>query len=188
MGCPETRLELWRTQCCRIVVAQVWSRLQRTRVVGFAMEDAIPAKRRRLADFSRGSYASHRAIERLPKAARDEGIPDSFSRTSQWRARSALATQHTEFGPLVCDFVLLLTTGPETVAAQHPMAMLSGACRNCDGFKKLFDATVARNPPLARQPWRIIMYADEIGHNPVGRDDRKQSASTGALWSLGQKH
>ncbi len=132
----------------------------------------IGTRQSTLVRFSRGSYASHRAIERLLRQVREEGIPDASSRASQWRARAAIAGQVGPFGPLVQD--LVLPHSDITYAVQHPMAMLHFCCgdEKYVGFVCLMRYALRNHPP-ADGPWHLVMYADEIGHNPLGHDNRK---------------
>ena len=135
----------------------------------------------RLTDLRRGSYASARATERILCDARAKGIPSAVSRTSQWRARKERASRMTPFGKLVDEFVIPTPAGDITIAAQHPMAMVYTSYVECEPFRKMFRRTIDKYPPTPSAPWRIAMYCDEVGHNPVGRDNRKCEA---IYWSF----
>ena len=63
-------------------------------------------KRQRLAAFSRGAYASQSAITSLLSEAKRSGIPEYFSRTTQWRTRKHLCSESTPYGTLVQDIEL----------------------------------------------------------------------------------
>ena len=115
------------------------------------------------------------------RAARDEGVPSAISRTSMWRARKEIATRITPFGKLVQEFTIPLPDGDYDVAVQQPMAMMYVAYQECEPFRKLMDDSVAAHPPSKTAPWRIAMYCDEVGHNPIGRDNRKCEA---IYWSF----
>ena len=132
------------------------------------------SKRARLTSLRRGSFVSHAAIEALMRDARDNGIPNAFSKTTQWRARVAEATRPTAYGPLVQPLVLLLDDGAEcTAAVQHPLAMLSIAAAECEAFSDLLRATLAKHPPSPARHWRIVIYIDEVGFAPLKHDSRK---------------
>ena len=59
-----------------------------------------------------------------------------------------------------------------TVVAQHPLAMLHVVARDCEPFRNTLEQALRRKPPSAEAPWGLVMYCDEVGHNPVGRDER----------------
>ena len=141
----------------------------------------VRASTARLTELRRGSYASARATERLLTEARDRGLPSAISRTSQWRARKEEASRMTPFGPLVREYSVPLKEGDFDVAIQHPMAMLHVSHTDCEPFRKLMRDTLKAHPPSAAAPWRIAMYCDEVGHNPIGRDNRKCEA---IYWSF----
>jgi hypothetical protein len=61
--------------------------------------------------------------------------------------------------------------------------MLHEACRHCDGFATVFKAAHAAHPSSPDAPWGIVLYNDEIAHNPFqsGEDTRK---CHGVYWTL----
>ena len=124
----------------------------------------------RLADFSRGSYISHRAIENLLCKARKEGIPEAISRTSQWRARKELVQKLTPYGSLIQTMDLLLDDGPKQIAAQNPFALLYIACKECQPFAKLMHDSLILHPCSPESPWNLIIYHDEVGFSPLKAD------------------
>ena len=136
----------------------------------------------RLTDLQRGSYASVRAISRLMREARDEGIPEYTSRTQMWKARNQVASTPTRFGPLVHE--LELPSGHE-VFVQNPMAMLDTCCREAPLFNQFLRNAHARTPSSMTNPWRIVMYFDEVGHNPIGRDNRQLECVYWSFLELG---
>ena len=142
-----------------------------------------PLKRpaeRPLTDWSRGSYASGRALERILADVRTHGLPKASSRRTQYRARKKAALTLTPHGALVQHLELPLSTGPRKFAVQHPMAMLHIARQRSLAFDSFFKERLALHPP-DQSPWRLVMYVDEVGHNPVGRDNRKCEA---IYWSF----
>ena len=130
-----------------------------------------------------GSYVSQRGITRLLTDARDNGIPTSFSMASQYRARRARCSEDcTPYGALVHPMTLTLVNGVmRTIYVQHPLAMLYRASQECAPLSRLLECSLARNPSTAESPWGIVLYADEIGHNPIGIDNRKIQS---VYWSL----
>ena len=93
------------------------------------------------------------------------------------------ASEVTPFGALIQPFDLPLADGVHTVVAQHPLAMLHVVARDCEPFRNTLEQALRRKPPSAEAPWGLVMYCDEIGHNLVGRDERKIDLFTGASWS-----
>ena len=137
----------------------------------------------RLTDVRRGSYASGRATERLLRLSREEELPSAISRTSQWRARAEACRTTDLFGPLVTDFTLPCNSGDVVVAVQQPAAMLHAALTDCAPFRTFFTQVCNGNASSESNPWHLVMYRDEIGHNPVGQDNRKCEA---IYWSFAE--
>ena len=144
-----------------------------------------PTDPQRLCDLRRGSYASARATERLMISAREDGIPTAVSRTSMWRARKKVLSEPTPFGPLVQDMTLPTYDGDVVVAVQHPSAMLYKAMHTCEPFRSFFLPIYEQNTPSPAKPWHLCLYADEIGHNPIGRDNRKCECVYWSIYEFG---
>ena len=73
------------------------------------------------------------------------------------------------------------------VAAQHPMAMLHVSIEQCEGFRKVLATAMRQTPPTRDNPWGVVIYCDEVGHNPVGRDNRKVQCLYWSFLELGSK-
>ena len=117
------------------------------------------------------------------KKARDEGIPDAISRTAYWRARNELIDQQTNYGSIVRRFTLPLNSGDKQVAIQSPQAMLTRAMSDCGPFATFVRSRLEVQPCSQQLPWNLVLYCDEIGHNPLGDDRRKCEA---LYWSFAQ--
>ena len=102
----------------------------------------------------------------LLRDARDHGIPEAFSRVTQWRVRKVDSRVKTPFGPLVQEVKIPLSSGSHSLSVQHPLAMLHTAVARCGPFSELMRATLARHPP-SDAPWRLALYSDEIGQSPI---------------------
>ena len=158
--------------CCITRRVSVFEAQANPRVRARSAMKSIDSKRPRLTGFARGSYVSQRALAALLTKARDEGIPDQVSKTSQIRARkreSHIATPH---GDLLQEWTL---PGNIKITVQHPLAMLWEASK-CDGFASLMRETFAKNEPSPSTPWHLIVYNDEIGLAPLKHDTRKTMA------------
>ena len=59
------------------------------------------------------------------------------------------------------------------MTVQRPAAMLYHCLEECEAFRVFFQARLQAKPCSENAKWHVILYADEIGHNPVGRDNRK---------------
>ena len=128
---------------------------------------------RDLTDMRRGPHITARAAEYLMRRAREHGIPNAISRTSHWRARTTLCAEEDIYGPLVQNFTLPLTSGDKVCAIQSPAAMLLKALQTCEPFRVFFNARYEAITPTAEKKWHLIMYADEVGQDPLKVDDRK---------------
>ena len=145
----------------------------------------MASKKPRLTNLQRGSYASVRALERILCDVKKNGVPEAVGRSTFYRARKKAASEVTPFGALIQPFDLPLADGVHTVVAQHPLAMLHVVARDCEPFRNTLEQALRRKPPSAEAPWGLVMYCDEIGHNPVGRDERKIESVYWSFLELG---
>lgn len=104
-------------------------------------------------------YVSQSALAAVLQAvAQDPDVVDgSASRRDVRHARNEFAATQTPYGPV--HQKLQLTTksgGTMHLEIQHPIAMLHAACVASKSLSELVDAA------SACQPWRLILYADEI--------------------------
>jgi hypothetical protein len=141
------------------------------------------AKRSRMLDLSRGAYVSHSALEGIVKHIRDHGLPEFSSRTTQWRYRKQEARRSTPYGPIVRD-IAIPQVGDDvvTVSVQDPYAMLYTAAAECAPFAALLRGALENHPSSPDSPWQLIVYCDEIGHNPLLTTDPRKSQCI--YWSL----
>jgi hypothetical protein len=155
---------------------------------GESAED-VNAKRLRLTDLKRGSYASTNAIANLMKVVRSNGIPEHTSARTQGRARKSLCSTSTTYGPIVQSMrVPVASPKPPdppyvTLPYQHPLAMLDVSARDCEPFAVILkDALQQHGDPTPAHPWNLIWYFDEIGVNPLAPEDSRKTY--GHYWSL----
>jgi hypothetical protein len=150
-------------------------------------------KRARVLSLSHGSYVSHRGLEYVIDQVRRHGVPEASSRTTQMRYRSAAARRGTSYGPLVRDFTLPLVedngeSSSEIVSIQDPFAMMHVAATECPTFGKYLLDACRQHPSDPQNPWGLIVYADEIGHNPLlSKDPRKVQAIYYSYAELGAR-
>ena len=87
-----------------------------------------PAKKKvRVADFGRKSHVSAAALSSLLAQVREEGLPDAFSRRTQYRERAAITNAQTSFGPLLQCTDVVTTHGKMKVFMQESAAPLGNS-------------------------------------------------------------
>ena len=121
------------------------------------------------------------------------GLPEESSKRTQTRYRTAEARQKTPYGPLVRDLTIptLEDDGQSssvTIAFQDPSAMLHVSCKLCPIFAACLLSAYRQCPCSPDDPWGLILYADEIGHNPLlAVDPRKVQAIYYSYAELGAR-
>ena len=119
---------------------------------------------RQLTRLGQESYASKSAIESLRKSIKKDGVPEAFSRRTQYRARKATVSEdHGGYGPLV-EEVALETHDGETlkVGFQNPQAMLYRNCGQSVHDSKVVKEALAKYPCSAATPWNLVLYQDGV--------------------------
>ena len=110
------------------------------------------AKRRRLAEMSKSSYVSMSGLASVLASAKREGLPEAFSRTTQWRSRKEICQMVTPYGPLV-----EMSKGNEQVAVINPHAIVYEACLESPEFSKLIRHSVSPGAVC-----NIVLYSDGV--------------------------
>ena len=113
-----------------------------------------------LLDLGRDSHVTQRGIEKLLHAVSKGGIPEHFSRRTQYRARKTFAATRTPHGRLIETYVMPTSSGDVPVGIQSPMPIIHYSLANCTGFRTLFREAARVNP--VANPWHIILYNDGI--------------------------
>ena len=129
-------------------------------------------KHARVVNLRRSTYTTTRAAAALLKAARDDGIPEHISESTQHRYRRALCSRETPYGTLVQDLAL-----PHAViAVQNPLAMLHVSVQESESLARcISDSINAYGLPSPEEPWRLIWYHDEIGISPLAAHDANKN-------------
>ena len=137
-----------------------------------------------LTTLGKESYVSQAGIEKLLQAVKEDGLPEAFSRTTQWRARKAICSERTPYGMLVEQVNATTTNGhPATIAIQNPLAMLWKSVNVSDGFAGALAAGLEEHPSSRATPWKIIFYQD--GVNPSDGLSKNHSRKSAAFyWSF----
>jgi hypothetical protein len=151
--------------------------------------DDVAYKRIRLTDLKRGRYASTNAIAHLLDTVRRQGIPECSSASAQRRARVALCSQATPFGPIAQQLEVPAKHDPARaptnviIPYQNPLAMLHVSVHECEPLAELMrDAVRTHGEPSLAAPWRLIWYFDEIGQSPLATVDTRKTYGT--YWSF----
>lgn len=113
-----------------------------------------------LLDLGRESHVSQSGIAKLLQAVTKDGIPEHFSRATQYRRRKEFAATSTPHGRVIVTEVLQTKTGDFPVGIQNPMPIIHHSLSECAGFRTLFCESARANP--LSEPWHIILYNDGI--------------------------
>ena len=124
-----------------------------------------------LMSFGKSSHVSARGMAALMSQIEKEGLPESFSRSSQYRAKKSICDTDTPYGKLVkyVDVVGTFKSSekvpkqtPFTIAFQNPMAFLYVACSQSSHYSMIMRAALEANAPSPANPWSIIIYSDGV--------------------------
>jgi hypothetical protein len=152
-----------------------------------------PDKRARLFDLDafrrRLPQVSQSALAALIRIVRDEGLPEmGDDRNNFTDARDAIVQAPTEYGPMLQTVRLVLKSGGDIlIDVIHPLAFLWTAANQAGGFSAYLEALVRDDPPRADQPWRLLLYTDEItpGNAVSYNNKRKVHVLYWSMLSLG---
>lgn len=98
----------------------------------------------------------------LSKVDRD-GIPDGHGRKSFAAARDATINSTTPYGSLLQTVTVAhIDDTASQLLYCHPFAMLWHAMKTCGTFSTFFMSRMAKFPPSPEQPWRLVLYSDEV--------------------------
>jgi hypothetical protein len=102
-------------------------------------------------------------MDKLLRAAERDGLPEHFSRATQYRARKDECTKQTPYGTLTEQKKFQLSNGEEiTVGFANPLAMLHEQCNRSIDFSKIVLEALDRHPCTPASPWHIIFYQDGV--------------------------
>ena len=117
-----------------------------------------------LVSLGRASYASKSAIEKLLAHVDKNGLPETYDRGAQYRARKDICRKRSgEYGPLIVDTQVPLEGGaPQTFSVQNPFAFLQHNCMNSEHYAKIMQTALSKYPCSPSSPWRLIIYQDGV--------------------------
>ena len=115
-----------------------------------------------LISLCRGSFASHSASEKLLAHVRKHGLPESSSKTAQFKARKDVCRgQRTEYGCHIVDLPVPLTNGlTKTMPFQNPLAFFNYNCKHSADYASV---VAKRNIILScsiSQSYNFTYYSD----------------------------
>jgi len=118
---------------------------------------------KKLVALGKDAYVSRTGIWKLLRNVAEEGLPEAYSRTTQWRARKAVCSTATPYGKLVVQKPVTLKNGKcDTIAIQNPLAMLYHSCHTSASYSSLMRARLEAKPPTPAAPWNLIVYQDGV--------------------------
>ena len=122
------------------------------------------AKLRRLDDFRRRvPYVSMSALAAVLQDIEEHGAPDLGSRESMARATSAQLRMDTPYGNMLTQLEVVSTDNKNmTIPAINPLGLLVVAYEQGGNFTELFDKAYRASPSTVENPWRLIVYGDEV--------------------------
>ena len=122
------------------------------------------AKRRQLNDFRRRvPYVSMSALSAVLQDIEEHGAPEINSRRSMDRAVSDQLRMATPYGSLLTELNLVSAKNQNmTIPAINPLGLLVVAYEQGGNFTNLFDKAYRASPPTMDEPWRLIIYGDEV--------------------------
>lgn len=132
------------------------------------MSSSASSKRRasnlELISLGRCSYASHSAISKLLAHISEHGLPETYDRSAQFRARKDICRQDVHgYGPLIVDQQMPLQSGgTATGSFQNPLAAFAYHCRYSSHYARVVKDAAAKYPPSPSSPWRLIIYQDGV--------------------------
>jgi hypothetical protein len=134
-----------------------------------------------LISLGRSSYASHSAISQLLADIDAGGLPETYSRMAQYRARKEVCATVTEYGSLVTSVQVPLSKGGHAdVAFQNPLAFLQYNCLHSEHYARVVQQALAAQPPSPARPWKLILYED--GVDPSDGLSKNHSRKSGVFY------
>ena len=129
------------------------------------------ARAEALSSLGRNSFVTKSGIEKLLKAVRDDGIPETFDRKAQYRARKDMCPSTTTYGELVVTVPVTLhkkdrkgKTVPvaESFGFQNPLAFLAYHCAESPQYADIVMNALEHHPCDPTRPWNVILYQDGV--------------------------
>ena len=116
-----------------------------------------------LMSLGRASFVSKSGIAHLLGTVKAEGLPQTFDRSAQYRARKKATATQTPYGKLVDSMPIVFPDGTEvSIAFQNPLAFLYYICQKSADYAEIVREALERHPCSPATPWNLIMYQDGV--------------------------
>ena len=115
-----------------------------------------------LTSLGRSSFVSKSGIEKLLASVKEDGLPDTYSRKSQYEARKHLCRTQTPYGKLVEELPLEFDGKPHSMPFQNPLAFLWYHYHNSPHYASVVCNALQHFPCTPANPWRVIIYQDGV--------------------------
>ena len=117
-----------------------------------------------LVSLGRESYASKSAIAKLLAHVDEHGLPETYDRQAQYRARKEVCRKPKgDYGPMVVDVQVMLETGkPQRFSVLNVFAWLQHACMHSPDYAKIVLGAMHKHPCTPSSPWKLIVYQDGV--------------------------
>ena len=135
------------------------------------------SKLRKLDAFRRAlPHISASALSAVLAEVERSGIPEVHARADFYRATAQALAESTPYGPLLHDLTLQGKSGGVIrIPALNPPALLHVAYSKGGGFSVMLQQRLAQHPSTPENPWRIILYTDEVvPGNALSHDNRRK--------------
>ena len=142
--------------------------------------------RPKLLDFTHtGSHLSARGLESVLMKVHREGLPESgLSRQTIQRSREQLSRDTTPYVTLLQSVqVNHAQQGLVNLPVQAPLPILYNTISTSAAFSDAVEKALVAKPPTAADPWRLVVYGDEITCGQTLRVDNKRKVE-GVYWSI----
>ena len=126
-------------------------------------------------------------MAKLLAHVREQGLPETFSRTSQYRARKELCRRDIDgYGPLVVDKDLPTADGGTCKGSfQNPLAAFAYHCKHSEHFSAIATQAAAKHPPSVDNKWNLIIYQDGVDPSD-GLAKKHSHKSTIFYWAFAE--
>jgi len=144
-----------------------------------------------LMSLGRASFVSKSGIAKLLATIKSDGLPVTFDRSAQFRARKHVCHKGTPYGDLVSTMMVERVDGGEAVLAyQNPLAFLYQVCRESPHYAEIVRRALDLHPCSPSTPWTLILYQDGVDPSDglSNNHSRKSSVWYWSFLEFGLRH
>ena len=111
----------------------------------------------------RASFASKSGMAKLLTCVKKEGLPETFDRSAQYRARKHVCQTETPYGKLVDTTPVAFRDGTDgRIAFRNPLAFLHYHCDKSSQYAEIVRKALERKPCSTASLWQLIIYQDGV--------------------------